>query len=334
MQTAFDTCLYLQAVQKTQKPIQTANYITQNGFAMPSVLLCSFGQYDLDSFEAEYPTLYAGNWELFHMYEDLLTPGLTNNSQSFAQAPPVAVNEAKYTSSIFGQNDLVTFTQNPGDCANKAHNGLPHLSRDAAGQCNFSTPQLMGLVRSAAINASNAIEQYNGLLRTRWCIMWSPYRLTLDHPSDVSSPDAAISIGSAANRQLDSRQVWRVAVNLNGTAIMEDQAWQNVMTDENGGPVFARTLSVKLIDFAGNREQEWHNDSLSSQFLREVLETGDPDAFQLVSLDHTTTLSVQKTGTTTLSRLQKLGWPWAPWPWSDTSPYEVSSRIANTTAFC
>ena len=116
--------------------------------------------------------------------------------------------------------------------------------------------------------------------------------------------------------------MWGVGINLNWTAILEKQTLPTVCTDSiDNTLIFARTLP--LIDFAGKREEEWHESSRSSQCLRQTLEDGDPDGFQLVSLDYTTTLSVQKVVTTTLSRMQKLGWPWAPWPWSDNSPFEV-----------
>ena len=293
---------------------------------MPSVLLCSFGQYDLDIFEAEYPTLYLGNYEVVHTFEDMLTPSVLNKTSAFAPGTDLNISGA------YGHNDLVTMVQNCGNMTASRPNDLPHLSVNASGFCNFSLPQLMGVVRSAAVNATNPVEAYNGLSKTRWCIMWTPYRLTLDHPSDVSLSNAAISTGSVDYRQLDTRQVWRVGINLNGRALMEDQAWQNVWQDP-GGPEantgFAPTLSVKFIDFSGMREEEWLSGSQSSQYLKDVLESSDPDGFELVTLNSIVTLSVQKTVTTTLSGLQKLGWPWTPWPWSDNSAYQVScAKIA------
>ena len=66
----------MQAIQKTQTPIQTTSYTQDSGFTMPSVLLCSFGQYNLDSFTAEYPTLFAGNFWVQRSYEELLSAGM------------------------------------------------------------------------------------------------------------------------------------------------------------------------------------------------------------------------------------------------------------------
>lgn len=293
---------------------------------MPSVVLCSFGQYNLDYFEAEFPTLYMGNYEVFHTFEDMLTPGVLNKTSAFTPATPLNITGA------YGLNDLVTLVENCGNMTgNPNFRALPHLSVNASGFCNFSLPQLLGVVRSVAINSPNAVEAYNGLNNTRWCIMWTPYRLTLDHPSDVLLPNAAISTGSADNRQLDTRQVWRVGLNLHGRALMEDQAWQNVWQDP-GGPNtetdFPRTLSVKFVDFSGRREEEWWSGSQSSQYLKDVLESGNSDGFELVTLNTQATMSVQKTVTTTLSRVQKLGWPWTPWPWSDNSAYQVSQSLS------
>ncbi len=112
-----------------------------------------------------------------------------------------------------------------------------------------------------------------------------------------------------------------------GTAIQENQAWQAVWADPagpNNDTHFPRDLSVQFVDFAGKREEEWLDGSTSSQYLKSVLMNGGPDGFELIGLDNRYELSVQKEVTTTLSGLQKLGWPWTPWPWSDNSAYQVS----------
>ena len=319
-------CGIMQTVQKTQTPQQTISYTVESGFTMPSVLVCSFGQYNLDSFAAEYPTLFAGDFWIQHSYEDLLTSGLANHTDPSepwdSPFTPTPFNAA------YGRNDLVTFSHNCGNMS--AEIGLPHLSTNAAGFCNFSTPQLMGLIRSAAINSSSAVENFNNVTKTRWCVMWTPYRLTLDYPPSPLQSNAALDTGNANARQLDSREGFRLSILLNGTAIMEEQALTNVYEDDSGSSnyTFPHTLSLKFIDFNGKREEEWQTWSKSSEYMRDVLSSGDPDGFELVSLNNHYEFSVQKVINQRLSNAQKIGWPWAPWPWSDESPFQVNALYA------
>ena len=245
---------------------------------------------------------------------------------------PTAQTELNFDDA-YGRNDLITFSQNCGNLSGSR--GLPHLSLNDSGFCNFTTPQLMGLIRSAAINDSSAKEEFNNVTKTRWCVMWTPYRLTLDDPPSAAS-NASLDTGSASARQLDSRDGYRLSISLNGTAIMEEQALANVHEDDGSTTPaadrrFPHTMSLKFIEFNDAREEEWRTGSQSSQYLKEALTAGDPDGFELVSLDNHYEMSVQKVVTTRLSSAQKLGWPWAPWPWSDETPYQVSH---NANDFC
>ncbi len=148
---------------------------------------------------------------------------------------------------------MITFTQN-GYIGNINTTGWPNYSTNSSHFSNFYTPQLMGLIGSVAIVEPNPIKVYNQILRTRWCVMWTPYRLTLNHHVKLDIKSPATDTGSVWNRQLDSRQVYRVAIDLAGQAIEQDQAWQNVRGDPSydqyGGhsstAPFPRVLSVKL----------------------------------------------------------------------------------------
>ena len=309
----------MQAVDKTRHPVKTTSYSMEDGFTMPSILLCSFGSYNLTRLNAVYPAMYTSGFEVFQNFSNMQL-NAAHNHTNFSNVVEMNVPNA------FGQNDLITYTQSGGKPTDYKLTGLPHVSLNASGDFNFSTPQLLGLIRSSAIVNPNTVEQYNNMTGTRWCVMWTPYRLTLDHPPSASSPQWATDTGSATNRQLDPRQVFSVEINLVGTAVQEDQAWQYVKMD-SGGPngvnYFPRILSVQFVDFAGEREEEWLNGSASSEYLNNVLSTGDPDGFEFLQLDNDYQLSVQKEVTTTLSRFQMAGWPWTPWPWSDSSAYQV-----------
>ena len=185
------------------------------------------------------------------------------------------------------------------------------------------------MIRSAAVVAPDAIEAFNNLSNARWCVMWTPYRMTLRYPPPGNSQNQSIDTGSVWNGQLSSRQVYRVAINLNGAAIQQDEAWQHVSSDAPGAwletnTMFPPVLSLQFVDFPGPREEEWLQGSASSEYLRGVLQQGDPDGFELVALNNNHQLSVQKQVTTKLSRAQNAGWPWPSWPWSDGSRYQVS----------
>lgn len=289
---------------------------------MPSILLCSFGSYNLSYFNAVYPAIYTGNYEVFHGFSDMLSAGASNHTD-FNEFTDMNVATA------YGYNDVITYNKTGGFAASNT-TGWPHVSVNSSGYFNFSTPQLLGLIRSVAIVDPNTVELYNDVTSTRWCVMWTPYRLNLDHPPSASSPNWGTDTGSIWNRQLDSGQVFTVGINLMGTAIQQDQAWQGVRADSAGPKsdiAFPRVLSVQFVDFVGKREEEWLSGSASSQYLEEVLLNNDPDGFELLGLDNAYELSVQKELTTTLSGLQKIGWPWNPWPWSDKSAYQVSQSL-------
>ncbi|KAL3161170.1 hypothetical protein ABBQ38_009539 [Trebouxia sp. C0009 RCD-2024] len=189
----------------------------------------------------------------------------------------------------------------------------------------------MGLVRSAAIIQPNSIEIYNNINQTRWCIMWVPYRVTLDHPPDSTAANPATDTGHVSDRQLDSGQNLKVGINLEGVAVLQDQAWQYVfrdpVKDQDGNlrntASFPHVLYVKFVDFSGSRKREWLADSECSTFLRNILYKGDPDGFQIVELNQWHELSLQKKVTSQLTGLQKVGWPWPGWPWSDDSQQQV-----------
>ena len=119
-----------------------------------------------------------------------------------------------------------------------------------------------------------------------------------------------------------------MSVDLNGTAFQEDLAFEGVYKDPNDDARYdgcVHSLSVKFIDFAGERKAEWFNGSSSSKHMQDVLTAGDPDGFELVTLNSAHTYAVQKNVRVRLSGLQKLGWPWNSWPWSDTSKHEVGA---------
>lgn len=309
----------MQAIDKTRHPVKTTSYSMEDGFTIPSILLCSFGSYNLTSLNAVYPALYTSGFEVFRSFSDMQS-NAAHNHTNFSNVVEMNVPNA------FGQNDLITYTQSGGTPAGNQDRltGSPHVSLSASGEFNFPTPQLLGLIRSFAA-LPNTEEQYNNVTGTRWCVMWTPYRLVLDLPPGASS-DRATDTGSVDNRQLDSRQVFSVGINLIGTAVQENLAWQFMNTDSGGSSAtnyFPHILSVQFVDFAGEREEEWLNGSASSKYLNNVLSTGDPDGFEFLQLDNNYQLSVQKEVTTTLSTLQMVGWPWTPWPWSDSSAYQV-----------
>lgn len=249
---------------------------------MPSVVLCSFGTYNLARFRAEYPSLAGGNWEIQHEFADLLSDGVANYSRSYN----ISSEDVTASADVYKQNDLITFTA-------AGEYDTP------SGPENYTSPQLLGLVRSAAIIAPNIVESVNDYNQTRWCVMWTPYRLTLGHPPNDTATDPALDTGTVSGRQLNSRSVYRLAINLLGTAILQDQAWEDVFRDPSIGDFphtstdFPRVFFVKFVEFSGPREQEWSASSASSQYLKQVLETGDPDGFELVALKFWYELSVQ-----------------------------------------
>lgn len=103
-----------------------------------------------------------------------------------------------------------------------------------------------------------------------------------------------------------------MSVDLNGTAFQEDLAFEGVYKDPNDDARYdgcVHSLSVKFIDFAGERKAEWFNGSSSSKYMQDVLTAGDPDGFELVTLNSAHTYAVQKNVRVRLSGLQKLGWP-------------------------
>lgn len=283
---------------------------------MPSIVLCSFGTYNLNSFTAQYPTRYGNSYQLTHKFADLLSDSAANYSY-------FNDHEDMQGQDVFGATDLITFTR--GD--------LPYDTIE--GSVNFTSPQLIGLVRSAAIIKPNPVEKYNDLNHTRWCVMWVPYRVTLDHPPEGTA-NPATDTGRESDRQLDSGQTFKVGINLAGVAILQDLAWQYVFRDpvrdedDNLQNIvnFPHVLYVKFVDFSGSRKQEWLADSACSQYLRNILYKGDPDGFQIVELNQWHELSLQKKVTAKLTGMQKLGWPWPGWPWLDESRQEVHWPLA------
>ena len=192
----------MQAVDKTRKPVSTTSYTDDTGFDMPSILLCSFGQYNLYNFKAQFPTLLNGPYYSAHQYEDLLQHEVMN-----VTAPQSSNASDTGIQGAYGRTDAISYVKNKNchpDPVVVSQN-FPHLSVDKDGNCNYSTPQLLGLIRSAAYDHSNAVEKHNNVSQSRWCVMWTPYRLTLDHPPDESLPDAALDTGVASDRQLDSK---------------------------------------------------------------------------------------------------------------------------------
>lgn len=252
-----------------------------------------------------------------HNFSDMLGHSVANYSKSNTPVVPRSDFHEAY-----GCNDLITFSENLADDESHGVNPPDYNS-------SFATPQLLGMVRSAAVIAPSQVEAFNKMNNTKWCVMWTPYRLSLGFPPLESSSNISVDTGSVWNRQLASSQVYRVAINLNGAAIQQDKSWQWVSTDRDGGRLQSNTkfppiLSVQFVDFGGTREEEWQQTSLSSIYMQNVLKNSDPDGFQLVTLNNNHELSVQKQVTTSLSKAQKFGWPWTAWPWSDDSQYQVS----------
>lgn len=190
--------------------MQITSYTEEDDFIMPNIVLCSFGIYNLNSFTAEYPTRHGNSFQLTHKFADLLSHNAANCSF-------YNVHEEMKAPGVFGATDLITFT------------GRDQPYDTIEGTRNFTFPQLMGLVRSAAIMQPNPIEVYNNIInQAQWCIMCVPYRVTLDHPPESIAANPATDTGHVSDRQLDSGKNLRVGKNLEGVEILQDQAWQDV----------------------------------------------------------------------------------------------------------
>lgn len=315
---------WLQVVQFTQQPIQTTSLTEDVGFSNPSMVICSFGSYNLSSLEMDHDNLYGGRWQVNHTYADLLTTALSNYTISRNQTP----ESTAYPNDAYGINDLITFTTNLNGSVTDNPPGYA---------TNFSTPQLLGLIRAAAITQPDPFEEHYGFTATRWCVMRTSYRLTLDNPPATSCKQPELDTGTDEHRQLSARQISRFAMNFRGTALLQSQARQwpsfsvhqgdanseNLETNASFPPV----VSVQFVDFPGSRKNEWQHDSPSSKYLSNVLSSGEPDGFTLVSLNRHNLLTVQKQITTSMSRAQKFGWFWPAWPWSSDSTHQVRLSI-------
>lgn len=302
------SCAAGQVVQRGKSPVQTETFGNDDkGCAAPSIVLCSFGNYNLTQLELSYETLGGGWYILSHNVTDLAQSRVKNNTKAFQYNPTSETildltanySDASGHTDAYGHTDLIT-----------TH--------------NTSGPTLAGIVRSVSsdINITSSTSGYNAGLRNKpWCVMWTFYRYTVP-PLSKPARDK-LDTSSDADRQFNFTQAYKVTLNLNGG---------NTGTGQN--TVEVPYVWTQVVDFPGSRKEEWRNNSLSSQFLRRVLETGDPAGFTLLTLNNYYAMSVQKQVTTAMPWYQQTGWPFSPWPWSDTSHLQVSHVICHAMPCC
>lgn len=290
-------CAVGQVVQRAKSPVQTETFGDDGkGCAAPSIVLCSFGNYNLTQLEVSFYT-NGGGWQIVsHNVTDLERPQVINNTRDSGGSAcnvtsQVIMNLTDSYSEAYGYTDLITVL-------------------------NASGPTLAGMVRTVVsdTNITTSTSGYGvGLRNKPWCVMWTFYRYNMSLPEPVHDE---FDTSSDADRQFNFTQAYKATLNLDGG---------NAGTGQ--GTVEVPYIWTQVVDFLGNRTGEWQNNSLSSQYLKKVLSTGNPAGFTLLTLNNAYEMSVQKQVTTAMPWYQQTGWPFTPWPWSDTSHLQVSCVV-------
>ncbi len=298
-------CAAGQVIQRAKSPVQTETFGDDGkGSAAPSIVLCSFGNYNLTQLEVNFETNGGGFYYMLHNVTELERSQVKNNTKAW---------DFNVTSGA-----ILNLTASYSDA---------HGHTDAYGYTDLITtsgPTLAGIVRSVSgdKNITTSTSGYSAGLRNKpWCVMWTFYRYTVP-PLSAAARDN-LDTSPDADRQFNFTQAYKVTLNLNGGSSGTGQ-----------GTVEVPYVWTQVVDFPGSRKEEWRNDSLSSQHLRKVVSSGNPAGFTLLTLNNRYAMSVQKQVTTAMPWYQQTGWPFSPWPWSDTSHLQVSCVMCCAVLCC